>query len=87
MHSRNDDGPRSHVLSLSFPGSLFACLKRAGWATSLYAGVANAGQEASTAAWIFTITLNLTQEGYAHYEDVMSTIILLKPADPGFSDI
>ena len=55
-------------------GSLLSRLKALGLATDLSAGVSNSGQEQSSAAWIFSVSVTLTPRGHAEWERVVDTL-------------
>jgi len=52
-------------------GSLFAELKRRGWASDLRSGVGAGGIDSSTAGALFGTTIKLTDDGLTHVDDVI----------------
>jgi len=52
-------------------GSLFAELKRRGWASDLRAGIGAGGIDSSTAGALFGTTIKLTDDGLARVDDVV----------------
>ena len=60
----------SHFIGHEGHGSLFSCLKQRGWANLL-----SAGQAISAAGFeLFKINIDLTNEGYEHYQDVVAAV-------------
>lgn len=60
----------SHFIGHEGHGSLFSCLKQRGWANSLSAGSAMQ----ATGFELFKIHIDLTRDGYAHYQDVIAAV-------------
>eukprot|EP00899_Mesostigma_viride_P018660 jgi/Mesvir1/26796/Mv20563-RA.1 len=60
-----------HLLGHEGKGSIFALLKELGWVTALSAGTSS---EASHAFYFFTISMELTEEGHVHMEEVVSFV-------------
>ncbi len=50
----------SHLVGHEGSGSLLSALKAAGWASAVSAGVAEGGYERNTAAFVFEVSLTLT---------------------------
>ena len=67
-------------------GSLFAELKRRGWASDLRAGVGAGGIDSSTAGALFGTTISLTDEGLERVDDVIELFFayvnMLRAAGP-----
>merc|ERR1719424_1479382 len=57
----------AHLAGHESAGSILAHLKNLGWADSLSAGEGNAGSDFSS----FQISVELTEEGLGHWEDVV----------------
>ncbi|CAI5986657.1 unnamed protein product [Closterium sp. NIES-65] len=55
-------------------GSLLSLLKAKGWATELAAGVGESGYEKSSLAFVFTVTITLSDDGLKHALDVVGTV-------------
>lgn len=55
-------------------GSLHALLKRRGWLHSLEAGVEDSGQGRNSACWLFSVSMRLTDEGFARRDDVLALL-------------
>jgi nardilysin len=76
----------SHLLGHEGAGSLLSALKARGWAAGLCAGVAEGGHERSTAAWLFTVGVTLTDAGVAAWRDVAALVFqycsLLRASGP-----
>jgi len=51
-------------------GSLLHRLKQKAWATELFAGVESNGLSRNSSCWLFSVTLTLTDDGMAHWEEV-----------------
>lgn len=60
----------SHLLGHEGKGSVFALLKSKGWATGLSAGETESSWEFA----FFSISVELTEEGHAHFEEVASLV-------------
>ncbi|KAI3620705.1 hypothetical protein CBS9595_002672 [Malassezia furfur] len=60
----------SHFLGHEGHGSLFSCLKQRGWANMLSAG-SGVGAEGFE---LFKVAIDLTPEGYEHYEEVAAAM-------------
>jgi len=60
----------SHLIGHESEGSIFYHLKEKGWAQALYAG---SMRECRGIAF-FSITIELTEQGYEHYKDVITII-------------
>ncbi|KAG0237856.1 Metalloenzyme, LuxS/M16 peptidase-like protein [Mortierella sp. GBAus27b] len=60
----------SHLIGHEGKGSILSLLKRNGWANSLSSG----GSPASIGHEFFKITVDLTKDGLAHYEDIVVII-------------
>ncbi|GAA5862935.1 hypothetical protein JCM3774_006692 [Rhodotorula dairenensis] len=58
----------SHYFGHEGPGSILAELKRRGWATALSSSCSNGASDFD----FFRISINLTREGFEHYEDVLA---------------
>ncbi|CAI5522150.1 unnamed protein product [Closterium sp. Naga37s-1] len=67
--------PHSHSSpSTESSGSLLSLLKAKGWATELAAGVGESGYEKSSLAFVFTVTITLSDDGLKHALDVVGTV-------------
>ncbi|CAI5965890.1 unnamed protein product [Closterium sp. NIES-64] len=67
--------PHSHSSpSTEGSGSLLSLLKAKGWATELAAGVGESGYEKSSLAFVFTVTITLSDDGLKHVLDVVGTV-------------
>lgn len=60
----------SHFMGHEGHGSLFSCLKQRGWANMLSAG-SGVGAEGFE---LFKVAIDLTPEGYQHYEEVAAAV-------------
>ena len=76
----------SHLLGHEGAGSLLSALKARGWASALCAGVSEGGHERSTAAWLFSAGVTLTEAGVGAWRDVAALVFqyirLLRDAGP-----
>jgi len=61
----------AHLIGHEAKGSLLARLKSKSWATGLCAGVGDDGSVNSTAYALFTVTINLSEEGVEHWREVV----------------
>ncbi|VEU33574.1 unnamed protein product [Pseudo-nitzschia multistriata] len=64
----------AHLIGHEAKGSLLAFLKSKSWASGLCAGVGDEGTENSTAYALFTVTINLSEEGVEHWRDVVTEL-------------
>ena len=64
----------SHLLGHEGAGSLLSALKARSWASALCAGVSEGGHERSTAAWLFSVGVTLTEAGLAAWRDVAALV-------------
>ncbi|CAI5526406.1 unnamed protein product [Closterium sp. Naga37s-1] len=75
-----------HVPLPEGSGSLLSLLKAKGWATELAAGVGESGYEKSSLAFVFTVTITLSEDGLKHALDVVGTVFqyitMLRQAPP-----
>ncbi|WIA17248.1 hypothetical protein OEZ85_014121 [Tetradesmus obliquus] len=65
LYASKPDHYISHLVGHEGPGSLLAALKARGWAIELCAGVDDDGYSANTAAYLFTVSIVLTEAGLA----------------------
>ncbi|WP_091987465.1 insulinase family protein [Pseudoalteromonas denitrificans] len=65
----------AHILGYEGKGSLYSILKDKGWLNSLTAGGGINGSNFKD----FNISISLTDEGIAHYEDIVETIFTFLP--------
>ncbi|CAI7799723.1 unnamed protein product [Closterium sp. NIES-54] len=76
----------SHLIGHEGSGSLLSLLKAKGWATELAAGVGESGYEKSSLAFVFTVTITLSDDGLKHALDVVGTVFqyisMLRQAPP-----
>jgi nardilysin len=76
----------SHLLGHEGAGSLLSALKARGLAAGLCAGVSEGGHERSSAAWLFTVGVTLTDAGLAAWRDVAALVFqytsLLRDSGP-----
>jgi nardilysin len=76
----------SHLLGHEGAGSLLSALKARSWASALCAGVSEGGHERSSAAWLFSVGVTLTEAGLAAWRDVAALVFqyirLLRDAGP-----
>ncbi|CAI5991840.1 unnamed protein product, partial [Closterium sp. NIES-64] len=72
--------PHSHSSpSTEGSGSLLSLLKAKGWATELAAGVGESGYEKSSLAFVFTVTITLSDDGLKHYMSMLRQAVLQLP--------
>ena len=64
----------AHLIGHEGRGSLLACLKLKSWASELSAGVGDDGEENSTAYALFTVTIQLSEDGVEHWKEVVSEL-------------
>ncbi|KAL1370247.1 hypothetical protein HN51_000534 [Arachis hypogaea] len=64
----------AHLLGHEGKGSLLSFLKAKGWATSLSAGVGDEGTYRSTIAYIFVVSINLTDSGVEKIFDIIGFV-------------
>jgi secreted Zn-dependent insulinase-like peptidase len=64
----------SHLLGHEGAGSLLSALKARGWAAGVCAGVAEGGHERSSASWLFTVGVTLTDAGRNAWRDVAALV-------------
>lgn len=72
-HEHYDASPTnyvSHLLGHEGEGSVYALLKKKGWATALVSGPSNTTKHFD----FFKIDIDLTQEGFKHREEVVKTV-------------
>lgn len=72
-HEHYDAAPSnyvSHLLGHEGEGSVFAILKKQGWATSLVSGASSTAKEFD----LFKIDIDLTEEGFKNREKVVETV-------------
>ncbi|CAI7853949.1 unnamed protein product, partial [Closterium sp. NIES-53] len=78
--------PHHPVFLTEGSGSLLSLLKAKGWATELAAGVGESGYEKSSLAFVFTVTITLSDDGLKHALDVVGTVFqyisMLRQAPP-----
>ena len=55
----------SHLVGHEGPGSLLSALKKKGWASGICAGVGEGGYDKNTNAFLFSVTVSLTEAGLA----------------------
>jgi nardilysin len=76
----------AHLLGHEGKGSLLYFLKAKGWASSLSAGVGNGGSERSSYAYIFEMSIHLTDSGLKNVFEVIGAVYqyikLLKQSEP-----
>ncbi|KAJ1297238.1 hypothetical protein BS78_01G362300 [Paspalum vaginatum] len=76
----------AHLLGHEGKGSLLYFLKAKGWASSLSAGVGSSGSQRSSYAYIFEMTIHLTDSGLKNVFEVVGAIYqyikLLKQSEP-----
>ncbi|WVZ56835.1 hypothetical protein U9M48_007311 [Paspalum notatum var. saurae] len=76
----------AHLLGHEGKGSLLYFLKAKGWASSLSADVGSSGSQRSSYAYIFEMTIRLTDSGLKNVFEVVGSIYqyikLLKESDP-----
>ncbi|KAI0634940.1 LuxS/MPP-like metallohydrolase [Trametes polyzona] len=60
----------AHFLGHEGPGSIYTCLKKAGWLLELSAGASGS----SRGVQFFKVGCKLTAEGYLHYREVLNVI-------------
>ncbi len=53
----------SHLIGHEGQGSLLSALKRRGWANTLSAGVGEGGYDRNSAAFVFEVSIGLTDNG------------------------
>ena len=89
LHREYDAKPdeyASHLLGHEGAGSLLSALKARSWATALCAGVSEGGHERSSAAWLFSVGVTLTEAGLASWRDVAALVFqyirLLRDSGP-----
>jgi nardilysin len=89
LHREYDAKPdeyASHLLGHEGAGSLLSALKARSWASALCAGVSEGGHERSSAAWLFSVGVTLTEAGLAAWRDVAALVFqyirLLRDAGP-----
>lgn len=56
-------------------GSLLSLLKRKGWATGLSAGVGEGGYDHSSAGYMFSVNISLTDSGYENVSEFISMYV------------
>eukprot|EP00536_Pseudo-nitzschia_multiseries_P016315 jgi/Psemu1/220960/e_gw1.1075.16.1 len=64
----------AHLIGHEAKGSLLACLKSKSWALGLCAGVGDEGSVNSTAYALFTVNINLSEEGVEHWREVVAEL-------------
>jgi len=64
----------AHLIGHEAKGSLLALLKSKSWASGLCAGVGDDGSENSTAYALFTVSINLSEEGVEHWREVVAEL-------------
>ncbi|XP_062211184.1 nardilysin-like [Phragmites australis] len=76
----------AHLLGHEGKGSLLYFLKAKGWASSLSAGVGSGGSQRSSYAYIFEMSVHLTDSGLKNVFEVIGAVYqyikLLKQSDP-----
>ncbi|KAL6649880.1 hypothetical protein ACP70R_014104 [Stipagrostis hirtigluma subsp. patula] len=76
----------AHLLGHEGKGSLLYFLKAKGWASSLSAGVGSGGSQRSSYAYIFEMSIRLTDSGLRNLFEVISAVYqyikLLKQSEP-----
>uniref|UniRef100_A0A0E0KDF5 Peptidase M16 N-terminal domain-containing protein n=1 Tax=Oryza punctata TaxID=4537 RepID=A0A0E0KDF5_ORYPU len=76
----------AHLLGHEGKGSLLCFLKAKGWASSLSAGVGTGGTQRSSYAYIFEMSIRLTDSGLKNLYEVISAVYqyikLLKQSEP-----
>ncbi|KAG2540963.1 nardilysin-like isoform X1 [Panicum virgatum] len=76
----------AHLLGHEGKGSLLYFLKAKGWASSLSAGVGSGGSERSSYAYIFEMSIHLTDSGLKNVFEVIGAVYqyikLLKQSEP-----
>ncbi|GJP46682.1 hypothetical protein CLOM_g5942 [Closterium sp. NIES-68] len=89
LHGEYESKPHdyiSHLIGHEGSGSLLSLLKGKGWATELAAGVGESGYEKSSLAFVFTVTVTLSDDGLKHALDVVGTVFqyitMLRQAPP-----
>jgi nardilysin len=66
----------AHNLFLTAEGSgLLSLLKRKGWATGLSAGVGEGGYDHSSAGYMFSVNISLTDSGYENVSEFISMYV------------
>lgn len=65
LYAKKADAYFAHLLCHGGDGSLLSALKRRGWATAVTAGCDEDGMLASSACWLFQVTISLTDAGAA----------------------
>lgn len=64
----------AHLLGHEGSGSLLSLLKAKGWATSLSAGVGDEGMRRSSIAYVFVMSINLTDSGVERIYDIIGFV-------------
>jgi len=64
----------AHLIGHEGKGSLLASLKSKSWASGLSAGVGDDGEETNSAYALFTVTINLSEDGVEHWKEVVSEL-------------
>ncbi|KAG0572112.1 hypothetical protein KC19_VG069600 [Ceratodon purpureus] len=64
----------SHLIGHEGAGSLLSLLKEKGWATGLSAGVGEGGYDHSSAGYMFSVNIWLTDSGIEHVLDVVEML-------------
>ena len=64
----------SHLIGHEGGGSLLSCLKAAGWASGLCAGVSDGGHERASYGWLFSVGVTLTDVGLAAWQSACGLV-------------
>lgn len=64
----------AHLIGHEGTGSLLASLKAKSWVTACCAGVGEDGDENTTAYALFTVSFTLSEEGVAHWKEVVTEL-------------
>ncbi|KAJ3676945.1 hypothetical protein LUZ60_002669 [Juncus effusus] len=76
----------AHLLSHEGKGSLYSFVKEKGWASSVTAGVDNEGSHKSSFAYVFSVSILLTDQGLQNMNEVINAVYqyikLLKESKP-----
>ncbi|KAJ3682909.1 hypothetical protein LUZ60_013136 [Juncus effusus] len=83
---KNPDGYLGHILGEEGRGSILCLLKAKGWATSILSGVEETGTLKSSFAYLFSISIRLTDAGLNKMYEVIGVVYqyinLLKQSKP-----